>query len=100
MSDHIRLDERSLALHRAVGVALRLNPSLLSKVRANLDRWEQTAPGPWITEWRAELDRPLDALLALLESTDERATRMRQSSPFAGVLSQAERRTIYESHAA
>jgi hypothetical protein len=32
----------------------------------------------------------------LLVSRSERATRLRQSSPFAGVLTPAERRRVYE----
>jgi len=99
-NDHQRLDRRSLALHRAVAAALCLDPGLVQKARDNLARWEQTTPGPWIAEWREVLDGPLDALLALLVSPDENATRMRQSSPFTGVLSATERKMIYESHAA
>ncbi|PKM16338.1 MAG: hypothetical protein CVV12_03575 [Gammaproteobacteria bacterium HGW-Gammaproteobacteria-2] len=99
VNDHHRLDQRSLALHQAIAGALRRDPSLVQKAKGNLDRWEKTAPGPWIAEWRAVLDGPFDALLALLVASDENAVRMRQSSPFAGVLTEAERRAIYKSHA-
>lgn len=76
-SDHQHLDQRSLALHRAVAAVLRRDPGLVQKARDNLARWEQTTPGPWITEWCEVLDGPLDALLALLESPDENAVRIR-----------------------
>lgn len=99
-NDYRRLDQRSLALHQAVADALRRDPSLVQKAQRNLARWEKTVPGPWIAEWRAVLDGPFDALLALLVAPDENAVRMQKSSPFAGVLTEAERRAIYKSHAA
>jgi hypothetical protein len=34
----------------------------------------------------------------LLRSTDENANRLRQSSPFAGILSERERRQILKAH--
>src|SRR3546814_13938302 len=98
-SGHRRHDERSLALHRAVASAIRRDPTVIQKALANISRWEQLAPGPWLAEWRAVLTGPLETLLALLESPDKNAVRLRQSSPFTGVLSEAERRRIYESHA-
>jgi hypothetical protein len=39
-------------------------------------------------------------VLALLVERSERATRLRHSSPFCGILTEAERRAIYESYSA
>lgn len=100
MNDHTRLDLRSLALHAAVAEIVRRNPGVIEKALQNLSRWESSAPGPWIGEWRAILLRPREELLSFLVERSERADRLRQSSPFAGVLSQSERRRIYESYAA
>jgi hypothetical protein len=46
---------------------------------------------------------PLSEVLTLLRSTSDEAARLRQSSPFAGLLSPDERQSIlddYESHPA
>ena len=68
------------------------NPAL-----ANLDRWLKTcSPNvrPVLIEWQALLQRPLPEVISVLLSTDQRATRLRQSSPFAGLLSVSERTEI------
>jgi hypothetical protein len=100
VSDHHRLDQRSLALHRAVSDIIRRDPAVVERALGNLARWETTSPGPWIEAWRALLLGSRDELLAFLVERSERADRLRQSSPFAGVLSPLERRRIYESYAA
>jgi len=40
---------------------------------------------------------PVDQVTAFLVERSERATRLRQSSPFAGILTEAERRAVFES---
>jgi hypothetical protein len=97
MKDHRLIDERSLAFHRLIVERLRENPSLVGIARTNLRRWLQTcSPGVRRTllEWQELLEQPLDTLLAFLESTDERATRLRQSSPFCGIMTEEERLAI------
>jgi hypothetical protein len=99
MRSHEWIDRRSLALHEAVAVKLEAHPELLDIARANLGRWLAVSTPPALTEWRDLLERaPLSDLLALLRAPGERATRLRQSSPFAGVLSPAERRSILAAH--
>lgn len=97
MKDHRLIDERSLAFDRRIAAKLRADPSLAGKARANLERWLGTcAPGvrPDLLEWRRLLDGPFSTLLATLEAVDEHATRLRQSSPFCGVLTPGERTRI------
>lgn len=97
MKDHRLIDERSLAFHRLVAEKLRTCPALLDLARANLERWETSASPrvrPVLAEWRALIDSTLDELLAVLTGEDERATRLRQSSPFAGALTSGERFSI------
>lgn len=99
-SDHSRIDERSLALHRLVAAKLRADPDLLRIARDNLRRWRQASDGAssaW-QEWEQLLDGPGDQVERLLVERSERATRLRQSSPFCGILTDSERRRIYESH--
>jgi hypothetical protein len=98
VSGHRRIDERSLALHRAMADKLREQAELLQIARDNIARWRVTAGRslPYLDEWQRMLDGPLDKLLSAIESDGERMTALRQSSPFAGVLTPRERWAIYE----
>ena len=94
MKDHRLIDERSLAFDRVIAARLRSEPALVEKARGNLARWLETcsaAARPDLLEWQRLLSGPFDELLVLLEATDERATRLRQSSPFCGILTPEER---------
>ena len=94
---HEWIDQRSLALHEAVAAKLEADPTLLNVARVNLHRWLSTSARPALIEWRQVLDAmPLPQLVALLRSTSEHATRMRQSSPFAGLLTPEERQSILD----
>ena len=101
-SDHARLDERSLALHRLVAQKLAAEPSLLGLARANIARWKSadSTPSSALSEWEQILGRSIAEITALLVDRSEHATRLRQSSPFAGILTDAERKAIYESYSA
>ena len=97
MRSHQWIDQRSLALHEAVAARLEADPHLLDVARANLERWLTVAPRGALFEWRELLDAmPLPELLALLRSPGDRAAHLRQSSPFAGVLSPEERQSILD----
>jgi type II secretory pathway component PulL len=99
MRTHEWIDQRSLALHQAVATRLEARPELLEVARANLERWLASSSGATLREWRRLLDSlPLPELLALLRSSGERAVRLRQSSPFAGLLSPTERQAILDSY--
>ena len=96
---HQWIDRRSLALHEAVAARLEARPELLEVARANLDRWLQVHPAPALREWRDLLERvSLPELLSVLRSSSEAAARLRQSSPFAGVLTPEERQSILSRH--
>lgn len=97
---HDWVDERDRAVHAAAAEHLRRDPSLVRVALANLDRFEPTAsPGTrWaFAEWRHLIrGLPLAELLEFLTSDGEHATRMRQSSPFFGILPRAERDAIFD----
>jgi hypothetical protein len=99
-SGHSRLDERSLALHELVARKVQASPALLDKARGNLRRWQEAHGSPSLAfvEWEEILRSPVDQVTAFLVERSERATRLRQSSPFCGILTEAERRAIYESY--
>jgi hypothetical protein len=97
MISHRQIDQRSLAFGRAIAARLVAQPELIGHARANITRWLVTcSPGVERTlrEWLAVLDGPLEGTIALLTTPDERATRLRQSNPFAGLLSNQERNQI------
>lgn len=59
----------------------------------------ESQPADVLREWRTLLDEtPFSQLLEFLRSDDERAVRLRQSSPFAGVLTPEERQSILDRH--
>jgi hypothetical protein len=99
-SDHSRLDERSLAMHQLIAKKVQADPALLDKARHNMRRWRDSDGGPRLAlaEWEEILRGPVDQVAQFLSERSERATRLRQSSPFAGILTEAERRAIYESY--
>jgi excisionase family DNA binding protein len=94
--------ERLAWLHSAVAGRLVLDPDrVLRKARVNLARLRQVHPrggaASLLAEWGRILDRGPDAALEALTSRSPKAAELRQSSPFAGVLTQSERRRILES---
>ena len=99
MRSHSWIDRRSLALHEAVAAKIEARPDLLDVARSNLTRWISHAPQAALLEWRDLLERTsVGDLVALLRSQDETASRLRQSSPFAGVLTPEERQAILRRH--
>jgi hypothetical protein len=91
---HQRIDQRSLALHRAIAEKLRADPALIAIAVENIERWRHSQP--YWDAWRQILNRPLPEILELLGEESERMTALRQATPFAGVLEPAERWAIYE----
>jgi len=75
---HRVIEARSLAMHCLIARKIEADRRLLAAARRNLAKW--------IARYGA----------ALITAADESATRLRQSSPFAGVLTSAERRRVYE----
>ena len=93
--NHSETDQVSLELARRVAERLRWQPDLLDFARANLARWSrQNASSPSLlhcyAEWQKTLSRPVDEVCSLLCAESDEAQRLRQNSPFAGVLPAAE----------
>lgn len=96
---HAWVDRRSLALHEAVAARIEVRPELLDVARANLARWIGRSPHGALLEWQRLLERAtLAEVVALLRSDSENAARLRQSSPFVGILTPEERLAILRSH--
>lgn len=90
-------DEYSLALGKAVARHLSTEGERVRAIgRRNLRRVRaQTIDEPsWMRRWRDLLEGSEDALVEALTSPSETARVLRQSSPFAGVLTPQERWTL------
>ncbi|MDE0422011.1 MAG: DUF4102 domain-containing protein [Gammaproteobacteria bacterium] len=95
---HDLLDERRRHIHMAIADRIDANPRLLGNATANLKRWQRQRGymERGYIEWGAILERPWHEIAAVLRSKSEHAIRLRQCSPFAGVLPERERLRIYE----
>ena len=91
MSHEIQ-DSASFDLAQRIASGLPQHPEWIDLARANLDRWSRVnADAPSLLrcyeEWRKLLQgRVPDICAALTAGTDE-GQRLRQNSPFAGILS-------------
>ena len=93
---HEIIDQRSLAMAEIIARRIAENPQLLDLAMENLDRWLTTCSAgsrPALLEWKKVLKSGVDAAIETLRGEDERSTRLRQSSPFAGeeFITRAER---------
>jgi transcriptional regulator with XRE-family HTH domain len=95
-----REERRSLALHRSIAARLAADPEgVLTRARKNLRMMRRAnddgSAEPWFTEWERLLRGSISGVIEALVSRDERARDLRQVTPFAGVLTDAERRAAY-----
>lgn len=75
------------------------DPGLLDIAHRNLARWTEQRdlePPAWLKEWQRILRQPWPRIAAVMTEQSETACRLRQSTPFAGILMTEERRKIYE----
>ncbi len=85
-------------MHCKIVQKMSRDPGLLEKAKANLRRWSANIDGPmpsYLKEWQEILERPWPAIAEMMTSMSEDATRLRSSSPFAGILNEKERDQIY-----
>ena len=101
---HLHLDKRSLALHRVIARMLEKDPSIIKKARNNIRRWiesykkSDSAIPESLREWSDILLKESPKKIAgLLRARSEKAKRLRQSSPFAGIIPNNVRNQIIES---
>lgn len=85
-------DAVGLELARQVSARLRQSSQPLVMARENLERWRRLNRGSatlicCYDEWAAILEKPADEVCNILCADTEEGRRLRQNSPFAGVLS-------------
>ena len=75
---------------------------MIERAKTTLEGWiqaRQPAVPRVLLEWREILDHgPLERVLELLTSAEEEARRLRQSSPFCGILTPEERLAIFKEY--
>jgi hypothetical protein len=98
-SSHRLVEARSLAMHAVIARKIARDPTLLAIAHRNIERWNarwKDGSPAWLKEWQEMLKQPWQHIAAIITEPSEHGARVRQSSPFAGVLSNEERWRIYE----
>ena len=88
-----------LWLHRAIAGKFVANPmALLAAAAITLRRLRRLHPEghswEWLDRWQAVIDEGAEAVLEALTSSAPHAIELRGTSPFTGILSEVERRTV------
>jgi len=85
---------QGLAYHRAV--AERLDRDLVEEARRRLRRWrrEGQLDARWADEWEKLLSQPASQIAKIISSDSKHGRALRQTSPFAGALTEQERRRL------
>jgi hypothetical protein len=90
----------NLAISAAHAQRFRTESAMMrAKARELIPRFRIHARGmaiTWLAEWKALLDGPDAEVIAMLTREDQHGAEMRVSSPFAGILSDEERRAALE----
>jgi hypothetical protein len=93
---HRIAEARSLAYHRAIADRLAGEPGILARARERVLGWLVSHPDAHYAQaWSDVLQRPIAEVAAFLTNDGERATELRQSTPFAGALDPRERWRIW-----
>jgi hypothetical protein len=92
---HAHHDRVSLEMARIVAAGLPDHPEWLDLARTNLDNWsKRNHDAPRMLrcydEWRRLLELPVAEICGILTAETDEGQRLRQTSPFVGVLSPQE----------
>ena len=93
---HRTAELRSLAYHRAL--APRLRRPMVDEAQRKLRRWkeEEKIDPRYVRAWEEVFALPMTEIRKAIAADDERGRDLRQNSPLAGLLSEPERRKIFE----
>ncbi|WP_250000756.1 helix-turn-helix domain-containing protein [Actinoplanes sp. M2I2] len=96
-----RAELEQLWLHQAVAARFVARPAaVLAIAEINLRRLRRLRPGgpewQWLDRWEALLAGEAEAVVEALTSSAQYAVRLRSASPFAGVLTEKERRAVLD----
>ena len=95
---HDRSERFGRLLHLRVAEHLLRDPRRVRSIaRENLERFPDSAPEPYVKEWRRLLDEEQETeLLTVLSVPDRNNTGLLSSSPFAGVIPDTERHELLD----
>jgi hypothetical protein len=96
-------DAVGLEIGRRIAAGLADHPECVDLAKANVEHWSKLnsdSPGllRCYDEWRKLLQRAVREIVAVLAAETDEGQRLRQNSPFAGVLSVREVREIKRRH--
>ncbi|MEO8690341.1 MAG: hypothetical protein ABI611_19255 [Solirubrobacteraceae bacterium] len=93
---HGHAELQGLAYHRVV--AQRLNAEMVDDALHRLRRWraEEKIYARYADAWERLLHRPLPTIKRVISQNGQRARDLRQNSPFAGALTEPDRRRVLE----
>ena len=99
MRTHQEIDRRSLAMARRIVAKIDADPERLGLAHAKrvCERWVEQGIRS-AREWRSLLDRPWEEVRSILLEESDEGQRLRQTDPFCGILTPAERWEIYREH--
>jgi hypothetical protein len=100
MRTHQQIEERSLAMMRAIVEKIERDPerSGIEKARSVCARWKRTHTNPYLDRWESILQTDWDAIKTVLLDNSDQAAALRQNNPFCGILTPRERWEIYRRH--
>ncbi len=81
-------------MHALVAAKIRANPAFFNHVKITLARWRtivSASSQAYLIEWESLVNEGLELSLAMAAENSQRADALRQSSQFAGILTNAER---------
>jgi hypothetical protein len=106
---HESHDAVGLVIAQRIARDLGTHPEWIELAKSNLDRWSSRNRNALsllscYQEWRELLQRPAGEIASILLAQTDQGQRLRQNSPFAGVLSPSEiwriKRQVHEATAA
>ena len=100
---HPHIDRRSLEMAKLIVQKIDAEPGLVRIAHQNLQRWRRVRGGTLprcSEEWEKLLERPWIEIREILLDESDEGQRLRSSHPFAGLVSETERRRIHDAHRA
>jgi hypothetical protein len=101
VGSHQFIDEFNLAYHCAVAQILRREPeAVITRARQNIARWIQSdvydeGERPSLFEWdKILVESSVEELIAIITEDSDEGQRLRQSTPFTGILPKQQRTAI------
>jgi hypothetical protein len=101
VESHQFLDWVNLNLHREIATRLRADAgAVIERARQNIQRWKPAHAGTIsesaLAEWENLLaTKSPEELIAIITEDSDEGQRLRQSTPFTGILTQAERDELW-----